>query len=168
MTNCREKAIFAASLSGRQAMKQLIVINTETANKCQVGSGGSLRAPPCFGAPSPLPHSSSFWGILGGGHHCGKSSTSFRLAYCDKEEALLPDLSSRLLRCLYVSCEWRGETDPSAPAIVIRAHSCFNFSSCKWQVTRPSPSSYGPCGVVIAFLDDFLFKSAVLLIFQMK
>lgn len=67
MTNCREKAIFAASLSGRQAMKQLIVINTETANKCQVGSGGSLRAPPCFGAPSPLPHSSSFWGTLGGG-----------------------------------------------------------------------------------------------------
>lgn len=58
--------------------------------------------------------------------------------------------------------------DPSAPTIAILVHSCFNFSSWKWQVTRPSPSSYGPCGVVIAFLDDFLFKSAVLLIFQMK
>lgn len=66
LTNCRERAIFAAPLSGHQAMKQLIVINTETANKCQVGSGGSLRAPPCFGAPSLLPYSSSFWGVSGG------------------------------------------------------------------------------------------------------
>lgn len=32
----------------------------------------------------------------------------------------------------------------------------------------PGPSSCGLCEVVIALLDDFLFKSAVLLIFQMK
>lgn len=76
LTNCREKAVFAAPLSGRQAMKQLIVINTETASKCQVESGGSLRAPPCLGAPSPLPHWSSFWGVLGG-TIVGKSLASF-------------------------------------------------------------------------------------------
>lgn len=60
LTNCREKAIFTAPLSGHQAMKQFIVINTETANKCRVGSGGSLAAPPSFGCLCSLPHSLSF------------------------------------------------------------------------------------------------------------
>lgn len=59
-----------------------------------------------------------------------------------------------------------GETDPCHHCY--SRHSPFNFGTRKWQVTHPSPSSDGPCGVVIAFLDDFLFKSAVLLIFQMK
>ena len=59
-----------------------------------------------------------------------------------------------------------GETDPGHHCY--SCHNHFNFRACEWQVTHPSPSCYGPCGVVIGFLDDFLFKSAVLLIFQMK
>lgn len=59
-----------------------------------------------------------------------------------------------------------GERDPRHHCY--SCHNHFNFSARKWQVTRPSPPRSGPRGVVIAFLDDFLFKSAVLLIFQMK
>lgn len=47
LTNCREKAIFAAPLSGRQAMKQFIVINTGAANSAELGVGVS-------GSPSQL------------------------------------------------------------------------------------------------------------------
>lgn len=61
LTNCREKAIFAAPLSGRQAMKQFIVINTETANKSRVGSGGSLATPPGLGCLCSLPFPGVPW-----------------------------------------------------------------------------------------------------------
>lgn len=69
-------------------MKQLIVINTETANKCQVGSGGFLRAPP-FPFSKSVASFIVLLGSLGGGHHCGKSLAGFRLVYCDREERSL-------------------------------------------------------------------------------
>lgn len=64
----------------------------------------------------------SFIVLLGSlsGHHCGKSVASFRLVYCDKEEALLPDLSSRLLRHHYASYEWRARrTRPRPPLLFL-------------------------------------------------
>lgn len=69
-------------------------------------------------------------------------------------------------RVFMFSWDGGGGTDPSHHCY--SCHSRFNFSAGTWRATQPSPPSYGPCGVVIAFLDDFLFKSAVLLIFQMK
>ena len=114
LTNCREKAIFAAPLSGRQAMKQFIVINTETANKSRVGSGGSLAAPPCLGCLCSLPFPGVSGRTMAGSHRpvfCWFSMTN--------RKALLPDLSSRLLGGRYVFGGWRRRDRPARAAIAI-------------------------------------------------
>lgn len=125
---------------------------------------------PPFRALSPFASFIVLLGSLGEGHHCGKSLAGFRLVYCDKEErSLAGSLSSRLLRLSLRFLRVEGETDPSSPAIAIRVHSCFNFQFMEVAGrTSQVHRVMGPCGLVIAFLDDFLFKSAVLLIFQMK
>lgn len=66
-------------------------------------------------------------------------------------------------------CFLRMEEEGQTRAIIaILATAVLISSHESGRLHIPSPSSYGPCGVVIAFLDGFLFKSAVLLIFQMK
>lgn len=142
-------------------MKQFIVINAETANKCQAGSGGSL------GAPSLIWHSVFIVlfivlpGSLGGLPESMWEATG-QVFCCSIETNTGTSPLQAFLRV-----EGERWTHPRHRHCY-SCHSYFNFPTWKWQVTRPSPLRYGPCGVVIAFLDDFLFKSAVLLIFQMK
>lgn len=95
-----------------------------------------------------------------------QSWTSFLLVYFDKERSFTWPPSEDSVGVFTFSKAEGGRTNPCHHCY--SCHNHFNFGTWKWQVTHPSPSSYGPCGVVIAFLDDFLFKSAVLLIFQMK
>lgn len=120
LTNCREKAIFAAPLSGRQAMKQFIVINTETANKCRVGSGGSPATPPSFGCLCALPHSLSFPGVSGYtmAEVIGQVSAGFSMT---PRKALWLDLSSRLLGGRYVFEGRRRRDRPARATIAILA-----------------------------------------------
>lgn len=157
-------------------MKQFIVINAETASKCWVWSGESPGAPPSFSSLcslSPSPPSSSLSlerKSLGGASFWeGLYSTvldQFSTGLFWQRKIFYLTSFRRFCRVFTFSKADGGGTNPCHHCY--SCHNHFNFGTWKWQVTHPSPSSYGPCGVVIAFLDDFLFKSAVLLIFQMK
>lgn len=87
MTNYREKAIFAAPLSGRQAMEQFIVINAETANKCWVWSGGSPGAPLLQFSASLAPLI-ALCGSLGA-RPLGKSLANFLLVFLTNKVSCL-------------------------------------------------------------------------------
>lgn len=153
-------------------MKQFIVINAETANKCWVWSWGS----PDTATPSVLCVCCPRGYPSGKGSRGTPAPEGPGCAVFDRVSATLL-WRLRMIPCLispshsplgvFVSAkDGGGGTDPGHHCY--SCHNHFNFRACEWQVTHPSPSRYGPCGVVIGFLDDFLFKSAVLLIFQMK
>lgn len=152
-------------------MKQFIVINEETANECCAWSGGSPgTAPPGCSALTARhdPLRSRLWGHASSGG-LRRSLDRLSAAFFGPIRKTLCPIAFRTLRGGFYVSSGPRRRDRLTPSLLFLPQS-FQFQRRRAAgcAAQPSPSSHGPCGVVIAFLDDFLFKSAVLLIFQMK